>query len=340
MTSLAKTFTTILAATAAAVSFLSPLAVPAQEAKPARIGLLRLSPPPPQNLEQFRAGMSERGHKEGRTYQLVPGWGKAGGKKEKFSVLAKKLARKLVDRGVDVIVTVGTVVAHAASRAAPSTPIVMALSADPVRAGLVKSLAAPGGNITGMSAAVVAFTAKSFEILKETIPSLHHVATFYAWREGSPSLRKLFRSGGERAGRALGFETSTLLPEKGEDFPALFARATAAGVDTVYVRSTPFLSKAQQKRLVDAALKAGMPTMYPTKQLVKMGGLISYGTNRADLYRRAAAYVDKILRGAKPADLPVEQPTKFDFVINLKTAKALGITVPPSILLRATEVIE
>ncbi len=308
----------------------------AQEAKLARIGFLRSSDPPALNLAAFRQGMSDRGHIEGKTYVIVPGWRKPGGKREKPAVLA----RKLVARGVDLIVTVGTRPTRAASRAAPSTPIVMALSADPVRAGLVKSLAAPGGNITGLSSAAAAFTAKSFEILKETIPSLHHVATFYARREGSPSVRRLFRAGAERAGRALGFETSTLLPEKGEDFPALFARATAAGVDTVYVRSTPFLSKAQQKRLVDAALKAGMPTMYPTKQLVKMGGLVSYGTDRADLYRRAAAYVDKILRGAKPADLPVERPTKFDLVINLKSAKALGITIPPSILLRATEVIE
>ncbi len=300
-----------------------------------RIGLLRLSPPPALNLAAFHQGMRDRGHIEGKTYVIVPGWRKPGGKREEPAALA----RKLVARGVDLIVTVGTALTRAASRAAPSTPIVMALSANPVQARLIKSLAAPGGNITGMSAAAVAFAAKSFEILKETIPGLRHVATFYARRPPS-SVRKFFRAGEERAGRALGFETSTLLLEKGEDFPALYARAIAAGVDVVYVRSTPFLSKAQHERLVDAALKAGMPTMYPTKQFVKMGGLVSYGPNRADLYRRAAAYVDKILRGAKPADLPVQQPKKFDFVINLKTAKALGITIPPSILLRATEVIE
>ncbi|MCZ6892858.1 MAG: ABC transporter substrate-binding protein [Gammaproteobacteria bacterium] len=320
----------------AAILFLSPLAAVGQEAKPTRIGLLRMSPPPALNLAAFRQGMRDRGHIEGKTYVIVSGWRKPGGKREKPAVLA----RKLVARGVDLIVTVGTALTRAASRAAPSTPIVMALSADPVRAGLIKSLPAPGGNITGLSAAAVAFAAKSFEILKEMIPGLRHVATFYARRSPASSVRKFFREGEERAGRALGFETSTLLPKKGENISALFARAITAGVDVVYVRSTPSLTNAQHKRLVDAALKAGMPTMYPTKQLVKMGGLVSYGTNRADLYRRAATYVDKILKGAKPADLPAERPTKFDFVINLKTAKALGIKVPPAILLRATEVIE
>ena len=128
--------------------------------------------------------------------------------------------------------------------------------------------------------------------------------------------------------------------KKGEDYFALFARAKTEGIDAVYVRSAPFLSNLQHKRLIDATLKAGMPTMHPAKQLVKMGGLISYGPDFAAMYRRAAAYVDMILKGAKPAKLPVERPTKFDLVINMKTAKALGITVPPLLLLRANEVIE
>ncbi len=299
-----------------------------------------MSPPLALNLAAFRQGMRDRGHIEGKSYILVPGWGKAGGKREKSAVLAKRL----VDRGVDVIVTVGTSLTRAASRAAPSLPIVMALSADPVRSRLVKSLAKPGANITGMSAAAVALAAKSFGILKEMMPGLRHVGTFHwrraGWVAPPSSVFKFFRAGEERAGRALGFKTSVLRLEKGEDFPALFARAVAAGVDAVFVRSSPYYSKAQHGRLVDAALKAGMPTMYPIKQLVKMGGLVSYGTNRADMYRRASVYVDKILKGAKPADLPVEQPTRFELVINLKTAKALGIKVPRAILLRADEVIE
>ncbi len=330
----------ILHVAAAAILLLAPLAAAAQPAKPARIGLLRMSPPPALNLAAFHKGMRDRGHIEGKTYVLVPGWGKAGGKREKFAMLAKKL----VARGVDLIVTVGTSVTRAASRAAPSMPIVMALSADPVRAGLVKSLAKPGGNITGNSAAAVTLAAKSFAILKEMMPGLRHVGTFHwrraGWVAPPSSVFKSFRAGEERAGRALGFETSVLRLEKGEDFPALFARAVAAGVDAVFVRSSPYFSKAKHGRLVDAALKAGMPTMYPIKQLVKMGGLVSYGTNRADMYRRAAVYVDKILKGVRPADLPVEQPTRFELVINLKTAKALGITVPRAILLRADEVIE
>ena len=128
--------------------------------------------------------------------------------------------------------------------------------------------------------------------------------------------------------------------KKGENYTAMFARAKTEGIDAVYVRSAPFLSNLQHKRLIDATLKAGMPTMHPAKQLVKHGGLISYGPDFAVMYRRAAAYVDMILKGAKPAELPVERPTKFDLVINLKTAKALGITVPPLLLLRANEVIE
>jgi putative ABC transport system substrate-binding protein len=319
------------------VTLLVPLIVQAQEAKPARIGFLRSAEPSAANLAAFRQGLHDRGHVEGKTYTLVPVWGKLGGKRIKTSVLAKKL----VTRGVDVIVTAGGGATRAASRAAPSMPIVMASTADPVRSGFVKSLAAPGGNITGMSAAAVEFTTKGFELLKQMMPSLRHVATYYArpLARWTP-VRKAFRAGEERIGRALGFKTSTLRMEKGEDYSALFARASRMGIDAIYVRSTTYLSDAHHKRLINAALKAGIPTMHPSTPLVKIGGLVAYGPDRSVMYRRAAAYVDMILKGAKPADLPIERPTKFDLVINMKTAKALGITVPPFLLLRANELVE
>jgi putative ABC transport system substrate-binding protein len=325
----------IIGTLAAALSV--PQFVRAQETKPARIGILRISQPPPLYLKEFRAGLIERGHVEGRTFVIVPGWGKPVGKRMKSSQLAKRL----VVRGVDVIITEGTGIARAAKRAAPTTPIVMASSGDPVRGKLVKSIAAPGGNITGLTSNTVALFPKSLEIFNRIVPDLRHLAILYrVSRNRSGGIRKLFIAAQEQAAQTLGFKISNLTLKKGDDYRALFARARATGVDAVYVRSTPNLSQDQQKRIGDAALAAKLPTMYSTKQLVRRGGLISYGTNRAAMYRSAARYVDKILKGAKPADLPVESPPKMDLVVNLKTAKALGITIPTEILLRADEIIE
>jgi len=331
MTNRAKTLTATIALVACLV--FAPLAVEAQQARKVyRIGILRVSTPPALYLEEFRAGLIERGHVEGKTFVIIAGWGKPGGGK------LPELAKLLVARGVDVIVTEGTRVARAARRAAPSTPIVMASIGDPVRANLVKSIAAPGGNITGLTSNTVALFPKSLELFKRIVPDLRHLAILY--RAISNPNRKFFNDAALQAAQILGFKISTLTLKTADDYRALFARLRANGIDAVYVRSTPYLSQDQQKRISDAALAAKLPTMYSTKQFVRSGGLISYGTNRAAMYRRAAYFVDKILKGARPADLPIQSPPKMDLVINLKTAKALGITIPTEYLLRADEVIE
>ncbi|MEE8507162.1 MAG: ABC transporter substrate-binding protein, partial [Kiloniellales bacterium] len=262
-------------------------------------------------------------------------WNKPGGKREKTAVLA----RKLVARGVDLIVTVGSSRAYHASRAAPSTPIVMASSADPVRAGLIKSLAAPGGNITGVSSAAVDAGVKRIEILKQLVPGLRRIAVIHR-SPGSEVRSKLWSAVDKYTAKVLDIEFINFNTINLDDFDALFRRVSAAGAGAISVRSTPAFSMAERRRLMQAALRAKLPSVLPRTQMVKMGGLLSLGSNRTWVYHRAAVYVDKILKGAKPADLPVERPSRFELVINLKTAKALGITVPPSILLRADEVIE
>ncbi len=317
---------------AAAILLLSPFVAEAQEA--ARIGILRLTAPPPHYVEQLRAGLRDRGHVEGKTFVIVPGWGKRGDK-------GVPLAKKLVAQGVDVIVTDGTVTARAARKAAPSTPIVMASAGDPVRSKLVHSLAAPGGNITGLMSGSVAQVPKRLEILKEIVPGLRRVGNFtVSRRRTSLGIGTLFAEARKRAGLALDLEFVRVDRRKGENWADVVARFKAAGVDALSVRGTPFFTLADRQEIVEAALRFRLPAIFRTAEYVRMGGLVSYATDRGAMYRRAAVYVDKILKGAKPADLPVERPTKFVFAINLKTAKALGITVPASILLRATEVIE
>ncbi len=325
---------TILAIAFAVLAFTQP-AHAQQAEKPARIGFLSRTTPAAPSIASFHQGMRDRGHIEGRTYVLVPAWNKPGGKREKTAVLA----RKLVARGVDLIVTVGSSRAYHASRAAPSTPIVMASSADPVRAGLIKSLAAPGGNITGVSSAAVDAGVKRIEILKQLVPGLRRIAVIYR-RPGPEVYSKLWSAVDKYTARVLDIEFITFNTINLDDFDALFRRVSAVGAGAITVRSTPAFSMAELRLLVQAALRAKLPSVLARTQMVKMGGLLSLGPKRTWIYHRAADYVDKILKGAKPADLPVERPSRFELVINLKTAKALGITVPPSILLRADEVIE
>jgi len=327
-----------MAAIALALLVLPPGFAVAEQAKPARIGVLRASPPPSPYITLFHDEMIARGHIEGRTYEIVPGWGKS--RRDRSKIVS--LAERLVARRVDVIVTVGTAAARAARRAAPSTPIVMASAGDPVRAGLVRSLSAPGGNVTGLMSGSVELVPKRLEVLKELIPGLRRVATLNSAVNsgGVRGITRLFREAEHRAGIALGIEFVTVDKKKAESWLATFARSKAAGVDALSVRSMPYLTREDRRRIVAAAIELRLPAMFRSVDLVRMGGLVSYATNRGDMDRRAAIYVDKILKGAKPADLPVERPTKFDLAINLKTAKALGITVPRSLLLRANEVIE
>lgn len=324
--------TTRILAIAGAVLACSSVSHAQQAGNSARIGILRISQPPPQYLQQFRAGMRELGHEEGRTYRILPAW--TTSRKDRKGIRA--MAKKLVAGGIDIIITEGSPVARAAKRATSTIPIVMTSSGDPVGGGLVQSLNRPGGNVTGLHSGTTVLAAKSLQILKEMIPGVVHAASLN--RPGSSGGRFVKRA--KRAAAEFGIKISNFNLDKQGGYTSLFARIRAAGIDAVYVRATPFLSRKQQMALVAAALRAKVPTMYSTAHMVKMGGLVSYGVSRPALWRRAAAYVDKILKGAKPADLPVERPNKFDLAINLKTAKALGITVPHSLLLRADQVIE
>lgn len=218
----------------------------------------------------------------------------------------------------------------------------MASSADPLRTGLVKSLANPGGQITGMTSATVDVHLKRMEILKEMVPALRRVAEI---RRGRPpantgKLSPLWAAADDHAANALGIQFARFRAARGDDFDALFRKVAAAGAEAVIVRSITFFTNAHRRQVVDAALAAHLPTMLTNREMVKMGGLVSFGPSQPWMYRRAATYVDKILNGAKPGDLPVERPTRFELVINLKTARALGIAVPRHLLLRADELIE
>lgn len=308
-----------------------------QTGRPAHIGILSSAPPLPEMLAGFRQGMSERGHAEGKTYVIIPAWKKPGSQPKKTVTRA----RELVAKGVDIIVTIGSNRARAAHRVAPSVPIVLGTSADPVQAGLVQSLARPGGNITGVSAGAADSVLKRMEMLKLLIPGLKRIGVIHATptRPGQTS-HMMWSAANKRAARTLGIEVIRFHPKKEENLDGLLSRIKAAGVGAVTVRSTPIFTSADRRQLVENALKLKLPSASTLTQMAQMGALLSLGPDRHWLLRRAAAYVDLILKGAKPADLPVERPSKFKMVINLKTAKELGIKVPLSLLLRADQVIQ
>ena len=233
----------------------------------------------------------------------------------------------------------GTPAALAAKQATRTLPIVFAAAADPVGSGLVTSLARPGGNVTGLSILAPELVGKCLELLKQAVPGVSRVAVL--WQPGALGERtdKDMLKGAEVAARALGVRLQFVEARGPADFDRAFSDMTRARAGALTVlASTMFVN--ERRRLVDLAAKNRLPAVYPWREFVDAGGLMSYGPNLADLFRRAATYVDKILKGAKPGDLPVEQPTKFELVINLKTAKALGLTIPPSLLQRADQVIE
>jgi putative ABC transport system substrate-binding protein len=252
------------------------------------------------------------------------------GRNEEF----RALAAELVALEVDLIVAVATGI-QAAKDATTTIPIVMTSSADPVGAGLVASLARPGGNVTGLSQAAPQLSGKRLEWLKATVPGLSRVAIL--WGPANPGLMLSFREL-ELAAQTLGVEVLSLEVRDAEDFAPAFETAIheqAQGLITL-ASSLTFYNRA---RIAELAAKSRVPAMYELRRFPEAGGLMSYGPSSAHLFRRAAYYVDRILKGAKPADLPVEQPREFDFVINLQTAHALSLTIPPHVLLQATEVI-
>jgi ABC-type uncharacterized transport system substrate-binding protein len=283
--------------------------------------------------EAFRQGLRDLGYVEGRN--VVIEYRDAEGKPERFPAhAAELLALK-----VDVIVAPGTPAALAAKQATQTLPIVFAAVADAVTSGLDSSRARPGGNLSGLSFLGPELIGKRLEQLKQAIPGVSRVAVF--WQPGAVGERtdKEMLKEAEVAARALGVRPQFVEARGPADFDRAFSDMTKARAGALTVWSTPMFFN-ERRRLVDLAAKNRLPAVYQWREIVDAGGLMSYGPDLADLFRRAATYVDRILKGAKSGDLPVEQPTKYELVINLKTAKALGLTIPPSLLQRADQVIE
>src|SRR5262249_35502654 len=307
-------------------------AQPVPASKMAKIGILlggTLSSPAVE-VEPFKQVLREKGWIEGQnlTIQLRS----ADGHYERLPALA----RELRDLGVDVIVTEGTPPTRAARQATTTIPIVMASTADPVGSGLVSNLARPGGNLTGASWFFSEITGKRVELLKEAVPNTTRAAVVYNPLNpiSEPAVVAI-----ESNAKLLKIQIQRLAVRSPEDFDAVLRVITKPKVEAALVLEDP-LTNSQSLRVVDVAMKGRVPTLFGLSTLVVAGGFMSYGPSRPELWRKAALLTDKILRGAKPGDLPVEQPTKFELVINLKTARALNLTIPQSLLLRADQVIQ
>jgi putative ABC transport system substrate-binding protein len=280
-------------------------------------------------LEPFRHGLRERGYVEGQTIVLEERW--AEGTLDRLP----DLATELVQRKVDVLVAVGAPAAQAAQQATRTIPIV-ALMGDPVETGLVASLAQPGGNLTGVSGQTAEVSGKLLELLKEAVPQASRVAVL--WNAANPN-KVLEWQETQRAAQALGVTLQSVEVRTPDDFERAFAALTRGHPDAL-ITLMEGLTIAHRRQIVDFTTQHRLPMMAENRVFVEAGGLMSYGVRPRELYGHLAVYVDKILKGAKPADLPVEQPLKFELVLNLKTAQALGITMPPSLLLLADEVIQ
>jgi len=309
----------------------TPVAVEAQPAgKVPRVGMLMpVSPAAASyNIEAFRRGLAERGYSEGQNIALESRF--ADGRVEPLADLAAELVRL----NVDVIVTWGTPAAHAAKRATQTIPIVMAAVAEPVATGLVASLARPGGNITGVS--FPSRNGKNVQLLKEIVPQVSKVALL--WNPDNQVHPVVLREM-QRAAGIMAVQLQPLAVRDPREFDAAFAAMMRERADAVIVLNE-LMFLAHRTRIVDLVAKSRLPATYDRREWAEAGGLMSYGPSFRDSFRRAAAYVDKILKGTKPSDLPVEQPTRFELVINLKTAKTLSLTIPPALLLRADQVIQ
>jgi putative tryptophan/tyrosine transport system substrate-binding protein len=306
-----------------------PLAAFAQQKAVPRIGYLRFIEFPP-NDEAFRKGLRELGYVEGQNIRIE--YRQAGGNVERL----RELADELVSLKVDVLVAASTQAVEAAKRSTKTIPIVFPVTFDPVESGFVVSLARPGGNLTGLSPLNPVVTAKRVELLREVIPHISRVAVL----RNPTNPGSLFASREtEAAATQLGIRPQVFEVRTLDEMDTAFRAAVEAHSDAMMVISDNFFFT-QQNHIIDLGQRHRLPEMFDTGDFVKGGGLISYGANLADLYQRAAAYVDKILKGASPANLPVEQATKFELFVNLKTAKQLSLMIPQSVLLRADEVIQ
>jgi putative ABC transport system substrate-binding protein len=303
-----------------------------QPTKIPRIGFLIASSPSAMapRIDAFRQGLRELGYVEGKNIVIERRY--AEGKSDQLPGLAAELVRLKVD----IIVTSGPTATRPAKEATATIPIVMAFDDDPVGSGFVTSLARPGGNITGLSTLAPEIGGKRLELLKETAHRLGRVAVFgTSTRQGTAQTLKEM----ELAAGAFKVELQFLDVLGPQDFETAFRAASKGRADALLVRGGPVLN-AHRTQVVDLAVKSRLPAIYNTVAFVEDGGLMTYGASQNDLVRRAATYVDKILKGAKPADLPVEQPKKFELVINLKAAKQIGLTIPPNVLARADRVIK
>ena len=279
--------------------------------------------------DAFRQGLSELGYVEGKN--IVIEWRFSEGKRDHVSELATELVRLRVN----VIISSGNLTTQAAKKATNTIPIVMTQSSDPVASGFVASLARPGGNITGLSQLSPELSGKRLELLKEIVPGLSRVSVFAKSTEPTTGqeLREV-----DLAPEALGVKLQYVDVLSSKEIETAFRAASKGRADAVLMSVVGAFGSLQRNRIAELAVKSRLPVIYETTSYVEAGGLMSYGVNLPDLSRRAATYVDKILKGAKPADLPVEQPTKFEFVVNLKAAKQIGLTIPPNVLARADRV--
>jgi putative tryptophan/tyrosine transport system substrate-binding protein len=314
-----------------ALLFAISVPVEAQQSKKVpRIGYLANSTASAQaaRREAFRQGLRDLGYVEGQN--IVIEYRYAEGKSDRLP----DLATELVHLKVDVIVAGSTITIQAAKNATKTIPIVMATAGDPVASGFVVSLARPGGNITGLSQMSPELGGKRLELLKEALKKVSVVAVLY---DGGASQAVQMKEM-EAAARALGMQLRPVKVEGPNDLETAFSVMTR-GHASAFIGVTSSMFFSHRGRIADLAVKSRLPAIYPAREFVETGGLMSYGPNISENHRRAAIYVDKILKGAKPADLPVEQPMKFEFIVNLKTAKQIGVTIPPNVLARADRVI-
>ena len=308
--------------------------VTAQAQQPARIHRIGILSPVsgsvfPARVEAFRQRLRQLGYVEGKNILIEYRY--AEGKRERLPDLAAELVRLKVD----IIVTIGPSATLAAKKASGTIPIVIASAADPVGTGLVSSLAQPGGNITGLSLMAPDLDGKRLELLKEAFPKVVRVA--FLWQPGG-TRGNLTLTEMEAAAKALGLKLLSLQVRGLDDFEGAFARAKKERAQAL-ITTTGGLINTQRRQVLDFAAKNRLPAIYHYSEFVEAGGLMSYGPDNTDLWRRAADFVDKILKGAKPADLPVQQATKFEFVVNLNAAKQIGLTIPQRVLARADRVI-
>jgi len=318
---------------AGALLVLAVIAEAQQAKKVPRIGYLSNNDPATISVrvDPFRRGLRELGYVEGKNIFIE--WRFAEGKPDRLSALAAELARLKVD----IIVTSGRILTRAAKEATSTIPIVMTQDSDPVANGFVASLARPGGNITGLSTLAPELSGKRVELLKEIVPNLSRVAVFGT--STTPGDAQILREV-ELAARAFGVKTQYLDILSPKDIETAFRAAVKGRAEAILPIWAGVVSMPQRTKIAELAVRNRLPTIFTSSPFVDAGGLMSYGANTADLDRRAATYVDKILKGAKPADLPVEQPKKFEFIINLKAAKQISLTIPASVLARADRVIK